>query len=189
MTLSVNPKSLAVEEKLILVNERDEEVGSAEKHEAHRSGLLHRAFSIFLFDENCRTLLQRRAAGKYHSAGLWANTCCGHPRPGEPVVDAAGRRLYEELGINASLSFGFLARYKAGLDNGMTENELVHVFAGRLSPGQIRPNPEEADALDLVALGELKVRIDKNPERYTYWLRSYLMLNSDVLFAMATRQR
>src|SRR5699024_1131134 len=156
------------QDSLILIDEQDRALGVAEKHAAHRNDLLHRAFSIFLFDNEARLLLQRRAACKYHSSGLWANTCCGHPRPHEATVDAASRRLHEELGLEAALSFAFHARYRARLDGGMIENEFVHVFVGRLPTRAIRPNPLEVDATDLVCLDELEARVGSAPERYAY---------------------
>jgi isopentenyl-diphosphate Delta-isomerase len=177
------------EERLILVDEQDMVIGGAEKHAAHRKGLLHRAFSIFLFDEAGQVLLQRRALGKYHSAGLWANACCGHPRPGEAIGDAATRRLREELGLSTPVSFGFHDRYCTALDNGMIENELVHVFGGELPPGPIQPNPDEADAVELVGLNELHEQVVRGPERYAYWLRHYLRNHGDQLLAMAEAMR
>lgn len=189
MAKSTYPGPLPGEERLILVDERDEQVGVAEKHAAHRQGLLHRAFSVFLFNEAGRVLLQRRAAGKYHSAGLWANTCCGHPRPGESIDDAAGRRLGEELGLTTPLTFGFHARYCSTLDSGMIENEFVHVFSGGLPPGPIHPNPDEADIVELVGLKELHEQVVRGPERYAFWLRHYLRDHDDQLLAMAEAMR
>src|SRR5882672_3367199 len=119
-------------EHLILVDQRNRAIGRAEKWAVHVEGRLHRAFSIFLVDAHGRLLLQRRSRAKYHSAGLWANSCCGHPRPGERTVAAARRRLDEELGVGDPLRFGFFARYRAELDHGMQENEFVYVYFGRL---------------------------------------------------------
>src|SRR5262245_24219746 len=113
------------DEQLILVDERNRAVGTGGKDAIHRKGLLHRAFSIFIVDARGRILLQQRNPKKYHSGGLWANSCCGHPRPGERTVVAARRRLNEELGLTAALSFAFFARYRADLDHGMQENEFV----------------------------------------------------------------
>jgi isopentenyl-diphosphate delta-isomerase len=173
-------------DRLILIDERNRRIGEAEKHATHRQGLLHRAFSIFLFDDRGRVLLQRRAARKYHSAGLWANTCCGHPRPGEPTRGAAARRLREELNLTAAaLSFAFNVRYRARLDGGMTENELVYVYSGRLPAAPVRPNPREADATSLVPLDELRAGMDQAPDRYAYWLRHYLAEHGDRLHALA----
>ncbi len=120
------------EEQLILVDERNRATGTAGKTAVHRAGLLHRAFSIFVVDDRGRLLLQRRSPKKYHSGGLWANSCCGHPRPGERTAVAAHRRLGEELGVSSDLSFGFFARYRTALDHGMNENEFVYVYFGKL---------------------------------------------------------
>ena len=189
MSTHADRHPVPVEERLILVDERNRSLGSAEKHAAHRHGFLHRAFSIFLFDEDGRILLQRRAAGKYHSGGLWANACCGHPRPGEPTGRAATRRLREELGLTAALSFGFHVRYRIPLDHGMIENEFVYVFGGRLPTGLIQPDPKEADAVDLVTLDELEERVARRPGHYAYWLRVYLSEHGDQLRSMADGMR
>ena len=119
------------DEPLILVDSRNRPVGSAGKTAVHRAGLLHRAFSIFVVDARGRVLLQRRSAKKYHSGGLWANSCCGHPRPGERTLAAARRRLYEELGVTSPLTFGFFALLSGRADHGMQENEFVYVYLGR----------------------------------------------------------
>ena len=161
------------DEALILVDERNRAIGSAGKEAVHRAGLLHRAFSIFMVDERGRILLQQRNPRKYHSGGLWANTCCGHPRPGERTVSAARRRLHEELGVTATLSFGFFSRYRADLDHGMQENEYVYVFFGRLRD-EPRPDPAEVAAVQSLPLDEIKRRIGKNPQSFTYWLRHYV---------------
>jgi len=161
------------DEQLILVNERNRAIGAAGKDVIHRKGLLHRAFSIFLVDERGRLLLQQRSREKYHSGGLWANTCCGHPRPGERTITGAGRRLREELGITGALSFGFFSRYRAELDHGMHENEYVYVFFGKLA-GELRPDPAEVADTELLPLDELTRRIRKSPEAFAYWLRHYI---------------
>jgi len=161
------------DEQLILVDERNHAVGTGGKDTVHRKGLLHRAFSIFLADAQGRIVLQQRSLQKYHSGGLWANTCCGHPRPGERTVSAARRRLHEELGVTATLSFGFFSRYRADLDHGMQENEYVYVFFGRLRD-EPRPDPAEVAAVQSLSLDEIKRRIGKDPPSFTYWLRHYL---------------
>src|ERR1044072_1062769 len=117
-------------EEVILVNERDEATGIMEKMEAHQKGVLHRAFSVFIFNNKNEMLLQQRAIKKYHSGGLWTKACCSHPRPGETKSDAALRRLYEELGFTTSIEKIFDFTYKASFENGLTENEFDHVFAG-----------------------------------------------------------
>jgi isopentenyl-diphosphate delta-isomerase len=160
------------DEQLILVDERNHAIGTDGKDLIHRKGLLHRAFSIFLADAQGQIVLQQRSQQKYHSGGLWANTCCGHPRPGERTVSAARRRLHEELGVTAALSFGFFSRYRADLDHGMQENEYVYVFFGRLRD-EPRPDPAEVAAVQSLSLDEIKRRIDKRPQSFTYWLRHY----------------
>src|SRR5215203_6397334 len=119
------------EQNVILVNEKDEEIGTMEKMEAHRKALLHRAFSVFIFNGRGEMLLQRRALKKYHSGGLWTNACCSHPRPGEVTADAAARRLREELGFVTTLNPAFQFVYRATFDNGLTEYEFDHVFLGK----------------------------------------------------------
>ncbi len=165
------------DEKLILVDERNRATGTAGKTKVHRQALLHRAFSIFLVDARGRVLLQKRQSTKYHSAGLWANSCCGHPRPGERTLVAAHRRLGEELGIATSLSLGFFARYRAALDHGMHENEFVYVYFGPLA-GRPYPNPAEVSDVELLSVDELQRRIERNPASFTAWLKHYFVQHS-----------
>jgi isopentenyl-diphosphate delta-isomerase len=160
------------EEQLILVDEDNRAVGSAGKTTIHRRGLLHRAFSVFVVDSCGRIVLQRRNPKKYHSGGLWANSCCGHPRPGERTISAARRRLDEELGLRSPLSFGFFARYRAELDNGMQENELVYVFFGPLLR-ETRPNPEEVVELAVLSCDDIRRRLLAHPVEFTFWLKHY----------------
>jgi isopentenyl-diphosphate Delta-isomerase len=160
------------EEQLILVDEGNRAIGSAGKEATHRQGLLHRAFSIFVVDDRGRILLQQRSRKKYHSGGLWANSCCGHPRPGERTLTAARRRLTEELGIDAALRFGFFARYRAELDHGMQENELVYVYFGHLAQAP-KPDPAEVAKIELLTVAEASRRIASKPGAYTVWLRHY----------------
>jgi isopentenyl-diphosphate delta-isomerase len=160
------------EERLILVDERNRSTGTAGKLAVHRAGALHRAFSIFIADAQGRILLQRRSRGKYHSGGLWANSCCGHPRPGERTLPAAKRRLKEELGLSAPLSYGLRSRYQAKLDGGLTENELVYVYFGPLTATP-RPDPAEVSDAEFLAPEEIKRRIVREPEAFAYWLRHY----------------
>jgi len=160
-------------EPLILVDESNRAVGAGHKEAIHRQGRLHRAFSIFMLDARGRILLQQRNPRKYHSGGLWANSCCGHPRPGERTMTAARRRLNEELGITDALKFGFFARYRAELDHGMQENEFVYVYFGRLkSPAQ--PDPAEVADLEFLSLSELDRRIKQKPGDFTYWMKHYI---------------
>ncbi len=160
---------MATEERVILVDEDDREIGTEEKLEAHKQGLLHRAFSIFVVDSGRRMLIQKRASGKYHSAGLWSNTCCGHPLPGEPVEQAAHKRLREEMGFDCALEHAFNFTYKAYLGNGLSENEYDRVFVGQFE-GEPRPNPEEVEDWRWIAMEELRADVQERPDRYTYWL-------------------
>jgi len=164
--------SARTDEKLILVDERNRATGTAGKTLVHRQGLLHRAFSIFLVDARGRLLLQQRQRGKYHSAGLWANACCGHPRPGERTMIAARRRLDEELGVASALKFRFFARYRAALDRGMHENEFVYVYFGPLEASP-KPNPAEISNVELLSVAEVRRRIAREPGSFTAWLKHY----------------
>ncbi len=161
--------STTTQERVVLVNEQDDVLGTMEKLEAHRKGLLHRAFSVFLFDDEGRLLLQQRAATKYHSALLWTNTCCSHPRPGESLETAAKRRLKEEMGIDAEIRHRFSFIYNATFDNGLQEHELDHVFFGRVN-GPPSPDPDEVNAWRFVEMGELQKDMERTPEEYTAWL-------------------
>lgn len=156
------------EKDLILVDLDDRPVGWGEKTEAHQKGLLHRAFSVFLFDGD-RLLIQRRAEGKYHSAGLWANTCCSHPRREQSLSEAAQTRLVEECGIrDVKLWEAGSFVYRAVFPNGLTEYEYDHVFVGTYS-GAFEPNPEEISEMKFVPLTELKEDMTAHPERYAVW--------------------
>jgi isopentenyl-diphosphate delta-isomerase len=167
-----NAMAMAADEPLILISEANRAIGSAGKTAVHRQGLLHRAFSIFIVDGRGRILLQRRSKKKYHSGGLWANSSCGHPRPGERTVAAAHRRLDEELGLTSPLTFAFHARYQADLDNGMQENEFVYVYFGPASP-PLHPNPAEVSAVEFVSAAEIRRRIRREPDAFAVWLRHY----------------
>jgi isopentenyl-diphosphate delta-isomerase len=160
-------------ERIILVDEKDSEIGTGEKLEVHEQGKLHRAFSIFVFNQKGELLLQRRAKGKYHSGGLWTNTCCSHPRAGENLEEAVHRRLKQEMGFDCPLKEVFSFIYRVRFDNGLYEHELDHVFIGRFD-GKPDPDPEEAEGWKWVSLEELKRDVQKNPENYTYWLRASL---------------
>lgn len=167
-------------EELILVDERNRAIGHAEKWAVHQQGLLHRAFSIFLVDPAGRLLLQQRSRAKYHSGGLWANSCCGHPRPGERTASAAKRRLREELGAETPLLYGFRARYRTALPNGLTENEIVYVYFGSVPPA-LHLNPDEVARTAWINLNELRRDIRARPGRYAYWLRFYLENHFDAI--------
>ncbi len=159
-----------MKEYVILVNEKDEPVGTMEKIEAHQKGLLHRAFSVFIFNDNNEMLLQQRAFSKYHSAGLWTNTCCSHPRPGEELISAAKRRLTEEMGIETALTHQTSFIYKTDFDNDLTEHELDHVFVGKYnSSPQI--NKDEVNDYKWINLTELRDWISMRPEDFTSWFK------------------
>jgi isopentenyl-diphosphate delta-isomerase len=157
-------------EYVILVDENDQEIGQMEKMEAHEKGLLHRAFSIFLFNDQNELLLQQRAHSKYHSGGLWTNTCCSHPRAGESVLKASDRRLVEEMGIAAKMQPKFHFIYRAELDNELTEHELDHVVFGKFN-GEPNINPDEVAAWKYVSMKEIEKDMEVNPEKYTAWFR------------------
>lgn len=160
-------------EKIILVNERNRNIGQAEKYTVHAQGLLHRAFSIFLVDPSGQVLLQQRQRTKYHSGGLWANSCCGHPRPGERTLSAARRRLREELGVTVALHFGFRARYQVEFSPGLMENEIAYLYFGLL-PSVVRPAAAEVMAVDRLTLNTLQRQIAAHPGKYAFWLKHYL---------------
>lgn len=161
--------------KVILVDAWDRQIGIADKLEAHQSGgRLHRAFSIMLFGPDGRVLIQKRAAVKYHFGGLWTNACCGHPRPGEELVEAARLRLREELGRDAELRRVFSLSYAAmDLHSGLAERELDHVLVGTLA-GEVAPDPKEIDELCWVDCEQLVQDVGDRPERYTPWFRLML---------------
>ena len=189
-----------MEDKLILVDEQDRETGRAGKMEAHEKGLLHRAFSIFIFrralldnPDGTRTfhdqlLIQQRAEGKYHSAGLWANSCCSHPRDGENLEEATARRLPEETGftvedLESPLEEKGAFLYKADFDNGLTEHEFDHVFVGQLKGDRLdkapSPNPEEASQMLFLDVDEIMIDVLKNPGKYAAWFLPALLIATD----------
>ena len=157
-------------EYVILVDENDQEIGKMEKQEAHEKGLLHRAFSVFVFNENKELLLQQRALTKYHSAGLWTNTCCSHPRIGETIEQAAHRRLMEEMGFDCDLSTKTSFIYKAAFENGLTEHEFDHVLVGSFN-GEININPTEVKNFKWINLEELQIDLLQNNQNYTAWFK------------------
>ncbi|WP_316803231.1 isopentenyl-diphosphate Delta-isomerase [Pedobacter nototheniae] len=157
-------------EQVILVNKFDEPQGIMEKMEAHQKGLLHRAFSVFIFNSKNELLLQQRTRDKYHSASLWTNTCCSHPRLGENNIDAAKRRLHEEMGMRCELVNTFSFIYKAPLENGLMENEFDYVFFG-FSDELPLINPNEVQAYRYVNLKVLQNDIKQQPQLYTSWLK------------------
>lgn len=173
-------------EQVILVDEADRPLRDGGKWQIHKDGLLHRAFSIFVFNDAGECLIQQRASGKYHSAGKWANSCCGHPRPGEGTTEAAERRLEEETGLRVNLTFGFKSRYVAYLDNEMIENEIPYIYFGRAA-GSLRLNPEEVQAVRWLALSQLDDEIRAKPAAYSAWLQHYLTAHRDELAAWRDR--
>lgn len=161
------------QDMLVLVDENDVETGTADKMQAHRDGALHRAISVLVFDSRGRFLLQKRNHAKYHSQGQWTNACCSHPRPGEIPFEAARRRLREEMGFDCPLRFAFRVLYKADVGSGLTEHELVHVFAG-VYGGTVAPDPQEADGYEWLDMDALEERISSAPEYFSPWLRIYM---------------
>jgi isopentenyl-diphosphate delta-isomerase len=159
---------------VVLVNEDDRPLGTADKLRAHAEGWLHRAFSIFLFDPDGRLLLQQRTREKYHSGGLWSNTCCSHPRPGESPIDGAQRRLPEELGFTASLTPAFQERYDLSVGNDLVEHEHNHVFVGTVDSPRVRPHGNEVADWTWVHPSTLRDDIAARPHRYTTWFRHLL---------------
>lgn len=164
-------------ESVILVDEQNNELGLMEKQEAHEKAMLHRAFSVFIFNSTGELLLQQRSASKYHSAGLWTNTCCSHPRPGENTIHAAHRRLKEEMGFDCDLSEKFHFIYKASFDNGLTEHELDFIYTGTFD-GSVHVNPDEVSAYKWLSIPDLVNDLHINPKLYTAWfniiLKEYL---------------
>lgn len=157
-------------EQVILVDENDTQLGVMEKMEAHEKGALHRAFSIFIFNSKQELLLQQRALSKYHSAGLWTNTCCSHPRPSETNLEAANRRLMEEMGMKVSLSHKTSFIYKALFDNDLTEHEYDHIFVGHSDDKPII-NREEVENYEWRSIEKIKDELRVHPEKYTVWFK------------------
>lgn len=169
---------------LVLVNEADEAIGTMEKMEVHQKGLLHRAFSVFIFNKKGEMLLQQRADNKYHSPGLWTNACCSHPLMNEAVKDAAVKRLKEELGFTTELTKAFSFTYRAEFDNGLTEHEFDHVFLGTWQ-GDISPDPREVKDHCYMTMEAIATSMAMQPQRYTSWFKiafpkmlDYLAVNS-----------
>lgn len=155
-------------EEVILVNERDEEIGAMEKMEAHRKGILHRAFSIFIFNNKNEMLLQQRAINKYHSGGLWTNACCSHPKPGEATELAASRRLAEELGFETMLDKAFDFTYNASFENGLIEHEFDHVFSG-IYNGEINFDKNEVKDICFMRMEDIEAALQSHPAKFTAW--------------------
>lgn len=159
-----------MEDLVILVDQNDNQVGVMEKMQAHVDAVLHRAFSVFIFNSKGKLMLQQRAFTKYHSPGLWSNTCCSHPRPGEKTEEAAHRRMREEMGFDCDFTEAFSFVYKAPFTNELTEHEYDHVFIG-ISDELPVLNTDEAEAYKMVTLDDIRKEMDEDPEKFTVWFR------------------
>ncbi|MCL4138787.1 UNVERIFIED_CONTAM: hypothetical protein GTU68_035304 [Idotea baltica] len=159
-----------MEEQVVLVDEQDNAIGLMPKMEAHEKALLHRAFSVFIFNDKGELMLQQRAAHKYHSPLLWTNTCCSHQKDGESNLEAGKRRLQEEMGFVTEIKEVFSFVYKAPFDNGLTEHELDHVMVGKFN-GKPTINKEEVEDFKWMTLADVKSDIENNPEIYTEWFK------------------
>lgn len=163
-------KEDSVDKKIILVDENDNVLGYGEKMEVHRKGQLHRCFSVVVINSEGKILLQKRAQGKYHCPGLWANTCCSHPYPQEDIKSAARRRLREEMGFDCDLEEKFVFHYRAEFDNGLTENEIDHLFLGKYN-GEIKADPKEVGDFKWLSFKDIKKDIAENPYKYAPWFK------------------
>jgi isopentenyl-diphosphate delta-isomerase len=172
-------------EKVVLVDEKDNQIGVMEKQAAHVAGRLHRAVSVFVFNSCSELLLQRRAAHKYHSPSLWTNTCCGHPRPAEAADDAANRRLFEEMGMTCVINKAFSFVYKADVGGGLTEYEYDHVYTGVCDTLPIA-EPEEVAEWKYMSLMEIREGIARAPEEYTEWFKMCIADRVMELFKATT---
>lgn len=162
-----------MEEEVVLINSKDEVLGSMKKMEAHENGLLHRAFSVFLFNEKGEMLLQKRAESKYHSPKQWTNAVCSHPRMNETYEEAAKRRMDEELGIDVEIEKKFHFLYKAEVGDQLWEHELDHVFTGNYE-GDFKLNPEEVSEVRYISMEDLETEMKANPEHFTEWFKIIL---------------
>lgn len=160
-------------EFVILVDEHNKEIGLMEKHEAHEKAMLHRAFSVFVFNSNNELLLQQRSISKYHSGGLWTNTCCSHPRSNETTLDAAHRRLKDEMGFDCDLTERFHFVYHAKLDNGFTEHELDFIYTGKFD-GTPDINTNEVEAYKWLPMAKVIADVNDQPGLYTAWFKIIL---------------
>jgi len=170
-----------ITENVVLVDVNDNQIGIEEKMKAHQKGVLHRAFSIFVFNKKSELLLHKRASGKYHSGGLWTNTCCSHPRPDEGLKNAIHRRLQEEMGFDTVLNKKFDFIYKATVGD-LTEHEFDHVFFG-VYEGDIKPDPEEVEDIKWMTISDLQNDMKSNPEKYTAWFRILMDSHGDRILA------
>ena len=167
-------------DSVILVDAADVQTGTADKLDAHRRGLKHRAISVLVRNADGALLLQRRAAGKYHSRGLWANACCSHPLPGENEAVAARRRLNQEMGVDCALMPLFVTQYRAVVSDGLIEDEVVHVFGGTFD-GPVKPDPSEASEWKWITFADLKNDMRARPEIYAVWFRHYLTAHGELI--------
>ena len=156
--------------RVVLVDQNNKELGTEDKLDAHKKGLLHRAFSIFIFNDNKEILLQKRSDLKYHSAGLWSNTCCSHPYNDKPLVQYANDRLVQEMGIQANLKEFFSFIYRTEFSNGLIEFEYDHVFFGKYNSDPILNN-DEASSFKWINFKHLQLKIEENPTKFTFWLK------------------
>ena len=159
-----------IKDFVVLVNENDEKIGLMPKMEAHEKGLLHRAFSVFIFNRNKELMLQKRSLKKYHSPGLWTNTCCSHQRDGESNINAGMRRLKEEMGFSSELREINSFIYKVKFDNGLIEHELDYILVGEYE-NDVEPNFQEVEDWKWIGLDEINDDIKNNPGEYTEWFK------------------
>lgn len=171
------PVTVGAEELVVLVDEEDREIGTSRKLSCHQRGQLHRAVSVNVVDRRGNILLQQRAQGKYHSGGLWSNSCCTHPRPGENSEQAARRRLREELGFDCVPHFSRKLRYSADVGQGLVENELVHIFGG-IFEGEVKPNPAEVQSFMWISREDLDARLQAEPAAFTAWFKAYISVGA-----------
>ncbi|MEC5158800.1 isopentenyl-diphosphate Delta-isomerase [Chryseobacterium sp. MP_3.2] len=169
-----------MEEQVVLISEKDEVLGLMDKMQAHENGILHRAFSVFLFNEQGEILLQKRAATKYHSPNQWTNAVCSHPRKNETYLSGAERRMQEELGIQAAITPKFHFIYKADVGQNLWEHELDHVFTGKYE-GEFKLNKEEVAEVKYISMEELELEMTETPEHFTEWFKIILKEYKDHL--------
>jgi isopentenyl-diphosphate delta-isomerase len=170
-----------METLVILVDDKDIQIGLMEKMDAHRKAMLHRAVSVFIIDSKGEWIMQKRAHHKYHSKGLWTNACCTHPLPGESEEESASRRLMEEMGIQCSLNKLFTFIYKEEMENGLTEHEYDHVFLG-ISDSTPEINTDEAESWTKISFDKLHQQVIDHPEHYTYWFKEiYQKVNTHII--------
>lgn len=167
-------------EYVILVNQDDKAIGKLEKMEAHKRGVLHRAFSVFLFNSNNELLIQQRADEKYHTPGLWSNTCCSHPAPNETLEEAVHRKLKQEMGITTRVEKKFVFTYKSPVNDNLIENEVDHIYAGKYNDVPV-PNPDEVKSWRYVSLQELRKEISENEKNFTPWFKLLMNRVNDIV--------